>query len=368
MKITDVRTTIVSVPIRHRGVLGVGALDSVENVIVSVQTDAGIVGFGEASPWPCFAENAWSIAAAIDRYLGPSIIGADPTNVEAALLKMDAALHEYSFAKAAVDMALWDLLGKRLDAPVYQLLGGKVRDRTTLSYSVANQEIAKDLDEIRWLLDQGFFVFKIKTGVLDLPEEIARIEAIRALLPGHCDMRIDFNQGLRREVAVKTCRALEPFAPTFMEQPVRGFDLEAMSMITDAIDTPIMADESMFSMHDALRIVQMRAADIASIKLMKPGGLARSRRVAAIFEAAGMPCYAGAMWESGIGIAASLHFAAATPNVHYGSDFYIPNYLLVDDLVQESLRIGEGYIFVPEGPGLGIEPDWTAIERFAVRK
>jgi muconate cycloisomerase len=273
-------------------------------------------------------------------------------------------LHDYSFAKAAVEMALLDIAGKALGVPIYSLLGGKVREKTTLSYSIANQKSETDIDEIKWLLDQGFFVFKIKTGVLDFKPEVARIEAIRKALPAHADMRIDFNQGLKRELAIKTCRALERFDPTFIEQPVKGYDIEMMARITNAIDTPIMADESVFSMQNAIDVVKRSAADIASIKLMKPGGILRSRKVAAIFESAGLPCYAGAMWESGIGIAASLHFTASTPNVRYGSDFYIPNFLLLDDMIVEPLRISEGYIFVPEGPGLGVELDWKAVEQY----
>lgn len=366
MKVKSIESIVVSVPIRHAGYLGVGSLERIDNLLVIVRLDDGTQGIGEASPWPCFAENVWSLQAAVDRYLAPVVIGQDPFDIEKILADMDDALHGYSFAKAAVDMALLDIAGKVLGRPVYSLIGGKCRVSTTLSYSIANQDIEKDLEEIKWLLDQGFYVFKIKSGVLELSGEVKRIEAIRSILPQGCDLRIDFNQGLNREHAIKTCRVLEQFEPTFFEQPVRGWDLEMMARITDAIDTPIMADESVFSVHNALDVVRMRAADIASIKLMKPGGITRSRKAAAIFEAAGMPCYAGAMWESGIGIAASLHFMAATPNVRYGSDFYIPNFLLVDDLIAESLRMEEGLIYVPEAPGLGVEPDWEAIEKYRV--
>jgi muconate cycloisomerase len=366
MKIKNVSAVIVSIPIRHRGVLGIGSLESVENVLVSIDTDEGTTGVGEASPWPCFAENAWSIKAAIDKYLGPALIGRDPTEIEALLLTMDATLHDYPFAKAAIDMALLDLTGKSLERPVYALLGGKVRDGTTISYSIANQDVDKDLDEIRWLLDQGICVFKIKTGVLPFKDEVRRVEAIRRMLPATADMRIDFNQGLTREHAIRTCRALEDFEPTFMEQPVKGWDLETMAEIAAAIDTPILADESVFSLKNALDIVRLRAADMASIKLMKPGGIIRSRKVAAIFEAADMSCYAGAMWESGIGIAASLHFTVATPNVRYGSDYYVANFLLADDLILNPLPMKDGHMFVPSGPGLGVEVDWQAVDRYRI--
>lgn len=366
MKISRIESLIVAVPIRHTSYLGIGSLEQVENVLVSIETDNGLRGIGEASPWPCFAENAWSVQAAIDHYLAPGLVGEDPFDIEMLLGKLDGILHGYSFAKAAVEMALLDIVGKALDRPIYKFIGGKCRESITLSYSIANQDIEKDVEEVKWLLDQGFRVFKIKAGVLDLKDEMPRIEQIRKALPDHCDMRIDFNQGLKRELSLPTCRALEAYGPTFFEQPVPGWDLEMMARITEAIDTPIMADESVFSIQNALEVVARKAADIASIKLMKPGGITRSRKAAAIFEAAGVPCYAGAMWESGIGIAASLHFMAATPNVRYGSDFYIPNFLLVDDLVSEPLRIADGLMFVPEAPGLGIEPDWKAIEKYRV--
>jgi muconate cycloisomerase len=366
MKIKSVESIIVSIPIRHRGVLGIGSLDSVDNVIVRVETEDGKVGVGEVSPWACFAENAWSAKAAIDKYLGPVLIGRDPMDVEALLTLMDVTLHDYSFPKAAIDMALLDLVGKFLGQPIYAFTGGKVRENTTISYSIANQDVEKDLDEIRWLLDQGVFVFKIKTGVLPHKEEVSRVEAIRKLLPATADMRIDFNQGLKRENAIRTCRALEQFEPTFMEQPVAGSDIQTMVEITAAIDTPIMADESVFSMRNAIDVVSRRAADMVSIKLMKCGGPTRSRKVAAIFEAAGMACYAGAMWESGIGIAASLHVTAVSPNIYYGSDYYIPNFLLLDDLIVESLPMMDGRIYVPNGPGLGVEVDWAAVERYRI--
>lgn len=366
MKVTKCETMVVSPPIRHPGYLGVGALETVDNVIVRLETDSGHIGVGEASPWPVFAENAWSIKAAIDHYLGPAVIGEDPLSPERVLQKLDRVLHEYGFAKAAIEMALIDLAGKALGVPAYVLLGGVVRDRISLSYSIANQDIARDVEEIQWLRGQGLRVFKIKTGVLTLRQELKRLEAIREALDESCDLRIDFNQGLTREHAIGFCRALERFAPTFIEQPIRGWDLDGMAMIAAAIDTPIMADESVFSVEQAFMLASRKAADIVSIKLMKSGGLLRSKRIAAICEAAGIPNYAGCMWESGIGIAASLHLTASTPNVRYGSDYYIPGYLMTDDLIVEPLRVENGDILVPHRPGLGIEPDWAAIERYRV--
>lgn len=366
MKISAWDSTVVKPPLRHRGRLGVGALDTVENVILVVRTDDGLRGVGEASPWPVFAETPWGTKDAIDRYLMPCLVGADPRDIEAHLERMERVLAGYPFAKAAVEMALLDLAARAAEVPLYRLLGGRLRDRIPLSHSIANQVAEEDADEIAGLLEQGIRIFKVKTGVLGLQAELQRLGRVRRVLPEHADLRLDFNQGLRRDTALTTVRALETFRPTFMEQPLPRWDVAGMAEIAAAVDTPIMADESVFSLHDALRVVEARGADIVSIKIMKPGGILASKRVAAVCQAAGIPCYAGAMWESGIGIAASLHFAVSTPNVVYGSDFYIPNFLLLDDLIEESLEVEDGSILVPEGPGLGVTLDEEAVARFRV--
>jgi muconate cycloisomerase len=368
MKIVAVETIITRPPIRHVATLGVGKFTSVDNVIVRLRTDAGVIGIGEASPWAVFADNAHSIKATIDHYLVPAILGLSTINVESILLAMDAAHYGASFAKAGVEMAVLDATGKALGRPIYELLGGLVRDRVNLSYSVANQDVAADLEEIRWLLSEGFKVLKIKTGVLEPKAEIERMRAIRQLVGADFDLRIDFNQGGSRDQALRLCRALEQFLPTFIEQPLKGFDLDGMAELTRSLDVPIMADESVLSWEQGFQVVKRGAADILNIKIAKTGGIVRAKKVAAMCEAAGIPCYAGAMWESGIGIAGSLHFACSTPAVKYGSDFYTGTHLTSDDLIVDSLQIVDGDILVPHGPGLGIEVDWDAVERYRVRE
>ena len=364
MKITQIETIVVRVPIRHSGRLGVGSLEEIDLVIVRLGTDSGIEGIGECSPWAVFAENAFAIKATIDHYLAPAIIGLSPFNVEAVLLAMDAVHYGSPFAKAGVEIAVLDAAGKALSQPVHNLIGGLVRDRVNLSYSVTNQDIEEDLAESRWLLDQGFKVFKIKTGVLSFKQEVERFAALRKLVGDDFDLRIDFNQGGKREQVLRLCRELEAFHPTFIEQPVKSWDLDGMVALTSALDTPIVADESVLSWEQGFQVAKRAAADIVSIKLAKTGGITRGKKVAAVCEAAGLPCYAGAMWESGIGIAAHLHFACSTPAVRYGSDYYICNYLMLDDLIVEPLKVADGDIFVPSAPGLGVQVDWGAVERY----
>lgn len=366
MKITKIETTIVRPPIRHPGKLGVGALEAVENVIVRLTTDEGIEGVGEASPWPVFIENAAAVKETIDRYLAPRVIGASPTDIEALVQTMDETQHGMACAKAGLELAAWDAAGKALDRPVYELLGGLVRDRIDLSYSVANQVIEADLEEVEWLRDQGFDVLKIKTGVLPEAEEVARFAAIREAVGDQFDLRVDFNQGGRAERAIVLCRRLEEFCPTFIEQPVKGWDIQGLARIADAIDTPVMADESVMSLEEGFKIVSAHAADMVSIKLAKLGGIVKGKKLAGLCEAAAVPCYAGAMWESGIGIAASLHFTCSSPAVQYGSDFYTCSHLMTDDLIETPLVVESGDMLVPHGPGLGVSVDWDAVERYRV--
>ena len=133
MKVTRITSEILRIPIRHEGSLGVGRLSEIENVLVRVETDAGLVGIGESSPWPVFAENCWSVKAALDHYLAPCLVGENPFNLERLLLKMDQTLADTPFAKAALDMALHDLVGKALNQPVYNLLGGLAQERVASS-------------------------------------------------------------------------------------------------------------------------------------------------------------------------------------------------------------------------------------------
>ena len=366
MKITRVTSEILRIPIRHEGSLGVGKLAEIENVLVRVETDAGLTGIGESSPWPVFAENCWSVKAALDHYLAPCVVGENPFDLERLVLKMDQHLADTPFAKAAIDMALHDLVGKALGQPVYALLGGLVQERITMSYSIANQDVEKDAREVEWLLGRGVRVFKIKVGVVAPAVDRERVRAIRALVGADGDIRLDYNQSIKVDQAIRILRDLEQYAPTFIEQPTPRWDVDNLAKIAAAIDTPIMADEAVFSPADAVRVVRQQAADLISIKLMKPGGIRRSQRIAAIAEAAGIPCYAGAMWESGVGIAASLHFMAATPNVRYGSDFYIPYFLMQHDIVRDPPRFADGCVYVPHGAGLGVELDEAAVRRVRV--
>ena len=208
--------------------------------------------------------------------------------------------------------ATHQFLGKALGTPVCNLLGGPFRDEIPLSFSLANPDLAADVEMAKRLYGEGLRIFKVKTGAAGHAEDLRRLEILRAELADDVDLRVDYNQALDVFDAIPKLRDVEAFRPTFIEQPVDLHRLDAMAEIARALDTPIMADESVFSPADALAVAGQRAADIISIKVMK-GGTLNVRRISAVAQAAGIPCYGGDMAESGLGHLAGAHVIAATP-------------------------------------------------------
>jgi muconate cycloisomerase len=263
-------------------------------------------------------------------------------------------------AKAAVDMALWDIAGKRAGLPVYALLGGKVREVLPLSFSIANPDFAEDLERAKELFAGGHRILKVKTGYLAHADDLKRLEALRGALEG-LDLRVDYNQGLAPYDALRKLRDIERFAPTFIEQPIPRGQEATLAALTAALDAPVLADESVYSPVEMLRAAEGRWADCVSIKLMKAGGFGPARAIDAIAAAAGMPSYGGTLWEGGIAGAAGVHLLSCLPNCSLGAEFYMPGYSLVRDICPDPLSTGGGFVRAPDGPGLGVTVDRAAL-------
>ncbi|MCC2110586.1 MAG: cycloisomerase, partial [Hyphomicrobiales bacterium] len=268
-------------------------------------------------------------------------------------------------AKAALEAALLDIAGKAAELPVAELIGGRCRDTIPLSFSVANPDFAADLDKIAELHGDGIRLFKLKTGFAGHRFDLDRLEALRDRYDD-IDLRIDYNQGLEPFDALRTLRDIEAFRPSFIEQPVAAANRAAMATITAALDTPILADESVFTPAEALVAVRDRIADGFSIKIMKSGGLRKAQTIAEIAAAAGLGAYGGDMFESGLGHLAGTHLVAATPAISFGCEFYQARYYLETDILAEPFPVEYGAVVVPTTPGLGIDVDEKALERFTV--
>ena len=366
LRITGIAVDVVRWPLKMKRRHGVGDIEqSMPGAIVKIATNAGIVGWGEVSPWSVFTGTAEGNATGIHHYLRPLLVGADPLKISTLMRQIEKTLVGHTEGKAAVEMALLDIAGKHLGVPVAQLLGGYYRSHVPLSVSIANPDFDEDFAFAKRLVADGINIFKVKTGFSTHKEDLQRLERLRADLPATVDLRVDYNQGLDPWDAIRHLKDVEAFRPTFIEQPVKRDQRAAMAAITRAIDTPIMADESVFSPAEAIDMVRGEIADLVSIKIMKSGGIARAREIASIAEAAGIAAYGGTMFEGGLAIAAGLHMVAATPNISLGAEFYTSTWVMGVEILKTPIVIERGSTRVPTGAGLGVEVDEDAVRRIS---
>ena len=303
--------------------------------------------------------------AVIRRYLGPAVLGLDPTNLSALHAKMDATIPGVPFSKAPLDIAAYDLLGKSLGVPVYQLLGGNVRNRVPIFWAIGAGTSEENAREVKAKMAEGYRSFHVKLGALKPEQDIARVKAIREAVGDAVGIMVDINQGWDRSTALRAIRHLEPFNLYLIEQPVPAWDKESMAVIQAAIQTPLSADEALSSTHDAVELIRRDAARAASLKNGKCGGLFRTRQIAAIFEAAGLPCFVNSMFEMGISVATSLHLAASLPNL-IGHGHALMSHLRIkeDILIDGSFQYDGKDMLVPqECAGLGVQIDEEKLER-----
>lgn len=363
--IEAVEARLIESPIRSARSQGSGSVSrSVRRIIVRIATHDGAEGWGEAAPWAPFGNTAETTLVAIVSALRPALLGGDPAAIALRMADCTKAIAGHPEAKAAVEMALWDIAGKRANLPLAALLGGAVTSAIPLSFSIADPDFAADLERAQAMWADGHRIFKVKTGFAGHAEDLRRLEALRGALP-RADLRVDYNQGLAPLDAIRTLRDIEAFRPTFIEQPVPRGEEAAMAAIAAALDTPLMADESVYSPTEMLAAATGRIARCVSIKLMKCGGIGPARAIDAIAGTAGWATYGGTLWEGGIALAAAAHFIAASPHATLGCEFYLPAFALTEDIAT-GLEAAPGVIRPPAGPGLGVTVDQAIIRRQTV--
>src|SRR5271165_2492263 len=361
-RIDAIALRLIESRIRNARSHGSGAISrAVRRVIVTIRTADGLAGWGEAAPWAPFGNVAETTLAALDAALRPALLGKDPAGIGARMGDCAHAIAFHPEAKSAIEMALWDIAGQRAGVPVHALLGGAVREAIPLSFSIADPDFDADLARAREMFAQGHRILKVKTGFAGHAEDLRRLAALREALPG-LDLRVDYNQGLEPFDALARLRDVEGFRPTFIEQPVPRGQEKAMAALAAALDTPLMADESVYDAAEMLRAAREAIADCVSIKLGKCGGIGPARALDAVAASAGWPSYGGTLWEGGIALAAAAHVLSTLPNLTLGCEFYMPSYALEQDVVADVLRAGGGCVRVPGGPGLGVTIDPAALE------
>ncbi|MEM6985393.1 MAG: enolase C-terminal domain-like protein [Pseudomonadota bacterium] len=365
-RIQGLRVHRISIPAKAVHSHGSGDVAGINVAILELTTDSGLTGWGEASPWPVFTGTAEGNAYALHAHLRPHLIGRDPVQVEVHMNQANKVIVGHPEAKAALEMALLDLTGQITGLSVSELVGGRQRETLGMSFSVANPDFDADLDDIAVMWADGVRIFKLKTGFADHAFDLMRCEKLRARYGDEIDMRIDYNQGLPAYDAVRCIRDLEAFHPTFVEQPVKMHERDALAQITRAVDVPIMADESVFDPVGAFDAAQRRIANIFSLKIMKSGGIRRALEVATIARAAGIDVYGGCMFETGLAHTAGAHLMAAVPDLILQCEFYMATYYAQEDILTEHFPVKNGHVHVPHGPGLGVEVDPDKLQRYAV--
>ena len=353
MKITDVRLGILSVPLRVPFKTALRSVSSVEDVIVEIHTDTGHVGYGEAPPTGAITgDTTGAIIGALKDHLIKTIVGRDVDEFEDLIQAVNTCIVKNTSAKAAVDMALYDLYGQLYKLPVYKLFGGaRKKIVTDITISVNDPEVMAE--DTKNAVERGYDTLKVKVGVNpDL--DLARLTAVRATAGPDKRIRIDANQAWSPKQAVRLLNQMQEkgLGIELVEQPVPAHDFEGLKFVTERSYVPVLADESVFSPEDAVKIMQMGAADLINIKLMKCGGLYNALKIATAAELYGVECMIGCMLEAKISVNAAVHLACAR-KIITKIDLDGP-VLCSEDPIQGGSVFNEKEISVSEDPGLGI--------------
>ncbi|MBI4507156.1 MAG: mandelate racemase/muconate lactonizing enzyme family protein [Chloroflexi bacterium] len=336
------------------------AMDAAEHVLVKITDADGVVGWGEATPRvTIYGDTQASTVAAIREWIGPALVGLEPYAVEAAWQRMDRLMHNLP-AKAAVDMALHDLLGKRLGVSVVQLLGGMARDRAPLGTIIPLGPPENVADIAVQAVERGVQTLKIKVGK-DPDRDVRAFRAIRRAVGERATLAIDVNQGYSVPVAIRVLRALGEDGLAWAEEPVKAWDAAGKLKVAQAVGVPLLLDESVFTPQDVLREIRNGACGMVSIKTAR-SAFFRSRAIASICEAANVPCVLGSARESALGTVVSAHFAAAARCVVATE---LGDHVIYEaTLLREPPCLANGCLVLPTGPGLGIEIDEAQVRRY----
>ena len=353
MRIQDIQVGSIALPLRHPFKTALRTVEAVEDVVVRVISDDGRVGYGEAPPTAVITgDTLGSIQCAVRDFIRPALTGMEVEDLDGTMRRLHGCLVKNTSAKAAVDMALYDLWGKGYGIPVWRALGGARRTlETDLTISVNPvEEMVRDSLEA---VERGYSILKIKVGK-DPKADVERMCAIRAAVGPGVKLRVDANQGWTAKEAVRVISALEDkgLDMDLVEQPVPAHDLEGMAYVTARVQTPILADESVFSPGDAVELIRRGAADLINIKLMKTGGIWQALKICDVAEIYGVECMIGCMLESRLSVAAAAHLAAGR-SIITRCDLDGPSLCAVDPY-SGGPEFRESAIVMSDDPGIGV--------------
>lgn len=353
MKIKQIELYTLSVPLKRPFKTALRTAASLEDLVVKIVTDTEHTGYGEAPPTAVITgDTIASAAGAVRQCIAPRLTGMDISNFECVIDAIQSSMVHNTSAKAAVDMAVYDLYGKLYGAPLYKLLGG-FRQSFSTDITISVNDVETMVRDSMQAVQDGFDILKIKVGN-DFSKDFERISEIRKAVPPRTKLRVDANQGWTPKEAVRMIRAMEDkgLSIELVEQPVPARDISGLKFVTDNVLTDILADEAVFSVRDAVDIIRTRAADLINIKLMKTGGIYNALQICDLAQTYGVGCMAGCMLEANIAVTAAAHFAAAKKNVLF-ADLDGPS-LCQYNPVSGGARFHGCEISLTGAPGLGV--------------
>jgi len=379
MKITKIECIPVSLKFAKPMKMGGGTAVCADAVVVKIHTDEGITGIcetGDTSPW-YMGESQDSIMYNINNVFGPQVLlGEDPFNIDQIVARMDRAAKVNNQAKAVIDYALHDIMGKALGVPVYKLLGGLSNEKVALAFVMSSGTAEEVGDEGRSLVKAGFKALKLKVGTKSIEEDLEMVGALREAVGNDIKIMTDTNGGWNYFQALRFLKKAVRYDLFLAEQPIPWWDIDGLARLRRKVDVPIFADEAAAELNDLFKLMQRDAVDGFFLKVPKAGGILKSQKWITIAKAAGYMVMCGCMINSGLGAAVEAHLLAATEwmgkieqeSIGPLNLYNIPDTVstpLKNDLAVEVPRYENGFLYPPHGPGLGVELNEAAVKQFA---
>jgi len=352
MKIKQVSAWPVEMRLTEPYTIAYETISSTTNVFMRIETDKGIMGYGCAAPdLEVTGETPEAVLQSWKDVVEPLLLNSDPLRIARINEKLSERLQNFPSCRAMVDMALYDILGKAASLPLYVLLGG-YRDHIRTSITIGILPLDETLRRAQKLVKQGFKALKIKGGK-NLEEDIEKFIKVREVVGRSVELRFDANQGYNLDQAKQFVKATRTAKLELLEQPTPRDQLDMLGKVSDQVPIPVMADESLMTVRDVFRMARRDLVDMINIKLMKVGGIFQALHINSIAKAAGYEVMVGCMDESGLGIAAGLHFALGRPNVMYADlDGHLD---LIGDPAGGAVILKDGVLYPSQEPGLGID-------------
>lgn len=363
MKITEIEIFAIHLPLHEPFVISYASYNYMPSIIVKLKTDSGHTGYGEAVADEHVTGESWeSTFAILKNTLAPALIGMDPTQMEKVHAKMDAEIYAVPSAKAALDIACYDVVGKTLSVPVYTMLGGRYHDEFPITHVLSIATPEHMANEAQQRIEEGYRSLKMKVGT-DIAEDVKRIQAVRERVGESIAIRVDVNQGwVNSSATLQALRKLDSCDLDWIEQPVKADDIDAMVEIKSKTSVPVMIDEGLRGVREMREIISKRAADKVNIKLMKCGGIYPAMKLAHMAEMAGIECQVGSMVESSVGSAAGFHVAFSKKIM---TSVELTGPLKFSEDIG-NLEYNVPFIRLNEEPGLGVEVDEEILNRLTV--